>query len=134
MSTRPADVIIDDLADPQLPPMVTELMGAVGPTAEGLPFSPSGLMHQASTETGLSDFGDPGFQEPLGVLVAAYDTEAGLSPFGRMTVFGQLLQLLKNRLLITDVLTRHPEIHDIEIRRPIVIAGLPRTGTTHLHN
>ena len=29
---------------------------------------------------------------------------------------------------------RHPEIHEIEVTAPIIIAGLPRTGTTHLHN
>jgi len=46
----------------------------------------------------------------------------------------QLLQWLKNRLLLTDLLARHPEIHDIELLPPVVIAGLPRTGTTHLHN
>ena len=46
----------------------------------------------------------------------------------------QVLQLLKNRLLLTDLLARHPEIHDIELVPPVVIAGLPRTGTTHLHN
>ena len=131
---RPADVVIDDLANPKLPSAVTELMASVGPMAERLALSPAGLMDQASAETGLSDFGDQGFLEPLGVLVSAYDTEAGLSPFGRVTVFGQLVQLLKNRLLITDLLARHPEIHEIEIRRPIIIAGLPRTGTTHLHN
>jgi Sulfotransferase family len=48
--------------------------------------------------------------------------------------YGQLLQVLKNRLLLTDLLSRHPEIDDIELRSPVVIAGLPRTGTTHLHN
>lgn len=54
---------------------------------------------------------------------------------GRVVNFhAQLLQWLKNRLLLADVLTRHPEIHDIELLPPIVIAGLPRTGTTHLHN
>ena len=37
-------------------------------------------------------------------------------------------------MLLADLLARHPEIHDIEIKAPIVIAGLPRTGTTHLHN
>jgi hypothetical protein len=41
---------------------------------------------------------------------------------------------LKNRLLVEDVVRRHPEIADVEISRPIVILGLPRTGTTHLHN
>jgi hypothetical protein len=45
-----------------------------------------------------------------------------------------LVQLLKNRLLLTDLLKRHPEINDIELLPPVVIAGLPRTGTTHMHN
>jgi hypothetical protein len=44
------------------------------------------------------------------------------------------VQLLKNRLLLADLLARHPEIAAIPIARPIVICGLPRTGTTHLHN
>ena len=46
----------------------------------------------------------------------------------------QLLQVLKNRLLLTDLVKRNPEIRDIELVPPVVIAGLPRTGTTHLHN
>ena len=45
-----------------------------------------------------------------------------------------MLQLLKNRLLLVDLLGRHPEIPEIELVPPVVIAGLPRTGTTHLHN
>ena len=53
---------------------------------------------------------------------------------GIVNFHAQLLQWLKNRLLLTDLLTRHPEIHDIELLPPVVIAGLPRTGTTHLHN
>jgi hypothetical protein len=39
-----------------------------------------------------------------------------------------------NRLLIQDMLTRHPEIHDEAIEKPIIVAGLPRSGTTHLVN
>src|SRR5436305_808256 len=39
-----------------------------------------------------------------------------------------------NRLRIEDVVRRHPEILDIEIDRPIVVAGLPKSGTTHLQN
>ena len=53
---------------------------------------------------------------------------------GVVNFYGQLLQLLKNRLLFADLLARHPEIDDIELQPPVVIAGLPRTGTTHLHN
>jgi hypothetical protein len=70
----------------------------------------------------------------MDVLLAALDTEAGLSPMGRVSAGGMITGLLVNRLLLTDLLTRHPEIHDVEIVAPMVIAGLPRTGTTHLHN
>ena len=45
-----------------------------------------------------------------------------------------LTGLLKNRLLIEDLLRRHPEILEERIVAPIIICGLPRTGTTHLHN
>ena len=43
-------------------------------------------------------------------------------------------KLLRNRLQLTDLITRHPEITGIRLAPPVVIAGLPRTGTTHLHN
>ena len=36
--------------------------------------------------------------------------------------------------MIHDTQQRHPEIHDEQIDRPIIIAGLPRSGTTHLVN
>jgi hypothetical protein len=70
----------------------------------------------------------------LDVLCQALRTEAGLSPSGVVSWYTQLVQFVKNRLLIEDLLARHPEIHDIQIERPIIICGLPRTGTTHLHN
>jgi hypothetical protein len=70
----------------------------------------------------------------LHVLVTALETEAGLSPAGRFMQRELLLQLLRNRLLIHDLLRRRPEIHDLRVERPIIICGLPRTGTTHLHN
>jgi hypothetical protein len=51
-----------------------------------------------------------------------------------MSLRNKLLLFATNRLLIQDLLKRHPEIHDVEIRAPIIVAGLPRSGTTHLLN
>jgi hypothetical protein len=127
-------VHIDDLADPTFDPATTEMMVAATPFGESIELTSSALMGQAAATIGLDDFGDPSFLEPFEVLLESFRTEASLSGFGRITVAVQLDQLLRNRLLVTDVLHRHPEIHDIEIERPIVIAGLPRTGTTHLQN
>ena len=74
------------------------------------------------------------YRERLDVYLAALREIDGLHAAGVVNFYGQLLQLLKNRLLLTDLLSRHPEINDIELQPPVVIAGLPRTGTTHLHN
>jgi hypothetical protein len=134
MTDRPSAIRIEDLDAPVLPAEVVAMMEAAAPFADQVPFTLDALMSQARSETGLDNFGDDWFREPLSLLLNALATEADLSSFGRITASAQLLQLLNNRLLIEDVLTRHPEIHEVQIRRPIIIAGLPRTGTTHLHN
>lgn len=133
-STRPADVHIDDLADPRFTPEVEEMRTAMGAMAADLSLEPDALIAAACAATGLSDFGDDGFRERLEVLSRANREEAGLSPQGVVSAYAQLTQHLKNRLLVEDVLRRHPEIHEVRIDRPIIICGLPRTGTTHLHN
>lgn len=134
VSARPAPVRIDDLADPRFSPETTEILAAMAAMAPGLRLEPEPLMDEAVAATGLSDFGDDGFREPLDVLCTAFRTEAGLSATGVVTNHTLLVQLLKNRLLIQDLLRRHPEIHDVRIEAPIIVCGLPRTGTTHLHN
>lgn len=131
---RPAPVRITDLASPVLPDDIVRLREAMRGPATELPFVLDALEEQAAAETGLEDFGDDLYREPYTVLLRALDTEAGLGPLGRLSVHGQLVQFLKNRLLIVDYLARHPDARAIAIDRPIVIAGLPRTGTTHLHN
>jgi Sulfotransferase family len=134
VSARPAPVRIDDLAEPGFSPETTEILTAMAAMAPGLRLEPEPLMQEAVAATGLSDFGDDRFREPLEMLCTALRTEAGLSGAGIVITHSQLVQLLKNRLLIQDLLRRHPEIHDVRIEAPIIVCGLPRTGTTHLHN
>jgi hypothetical protein len=131
---RPPAIHIDDLADPQFAPEVVEMMEAVRPVAETLDLGLDALTAQASAETGLDDFGDDRFREPLTVLIGALEADTTRSALGRVAAHGLLTQLLRNRLLLQDLLTEHPEIRDVRIERPIVIVGQPRTGTTHLHN
>lgn len=132
--SRPPAVRIDDLADPRFPDEIRPMLDGVAAMAEQITFEPDALMKLAADQTGLDDFGDPEFRERLEVLCAALRTEARLGPVGVLTNGGLVVQLLRNRLLIEDLVRRHPEIEQIEIARPIVVCGLPRTGTTHLHN
>jgi hypothetical protein len=127
-------VHIEDLAKPVFSAEVGEMRAAMGAMADQCVLEAEALLQRARVESGLDDFGDRDFEEPLGVLLRALHDTANLSPVGRLSIHTQLVQLLKNRLLLTDLLHRHPEVHDVELDAPIIIAGLPRTGTTHLHN
>ncbi|MHB1139724.1 MAG: sulfotransferase family protein [Microthrixaceae bacterium] len=134
----PAIVVLDDLSAPRFDEPVQAILDSVGPLAEVLDLRPDAVIDQAVAEVGLEDLGDDadtaGFRNRLELLLDAYRTDAALSPMGQVSVHTLAVQLVRNRLLVQDLLRRHPEIHDIEIVAPIVIAGLPRTGTTHLHN
>jgi hypothetical protein len=91
------------------------------------------LLEEASARSGgLQDFGDDSFRPALAVLLRALDAEGGLSDAGRERLHARILERLQNRLGLEDYCRRYPEILDEELDDPIVIVGLPRTGTTLL--
>ncbi|MBE1552555.1 hypothetical protein GGC64_006642 [Mycobacterium sp. OAS707] len=127
-------VHLDDLAEPRFSPEAKQIFDMMAALAPDCPLDADALHARASADIGLDDFGPDDYRERLDVYLAALHEIDGMHGPGIVNFFGQLSQWLKNRLLLTDLLTRHPEIHDIELLPPVVIAGLPRTGTTHLHN
>ncbi len=94
----------------------------------------SALLDAARAATGLDDFGAGNFREGLERLVDSADREANLNAAGRVMFDGQAVMLLSRRLEIEDWYRRHPEIDDEQIVAPLMILGLPRTGSTALHN
>lgn len=132
--TRPGAVRIDDFAAPQFSPEIRPALTAIEALAADVDFTPIGMMDQARAETGLDDFGPTDFVERLDVYWGSLSSEAGLSALGRFNAHSQIVKTLCNRLRVEDLVKRHPEILDLEIARPVMIVGLPRTGTTHLHN
>ncbi|MFI5506913.1 sulfotransferase family protein [Mycobacterium sp. NPDC051804] len=130
----PPTVHLDDLAEPRFSAEAEPIRQMMGSMAADCPLDAKVLHTKAAAETGLDDFGPDDYRERLDVYLDALHDIPGMHDAGIVNFHAQLLQWLKNRLLLTDLLTRHPEIHDIELAPPVVIAGLPRTGTTHLHN
>lgn len=101
-------------------------------TLPELPKTVPNLLAAARATAGLEDFGDPHFMKGLEVLVRGFREEAGLSAVGEQMAYGGLLNMLVNKLRYVDDIKRHPQILDERITRPVVILGLPRTGTTKL--
>jgi hypothetical protein len=90
------------------------------------------ILDEAREKTGLDDFGDGSFREPMVRLLRSMEEEAELSPAGRSMQRARVVGLLVNRLRAEGHFKRFPEILDEEIREPLVIVGLARTGTTML--
>jgi hypothetical protein len=132
--TQAHPVRLEDLASPRFSAEAQQILDLMATMAPDCPLDADALHARASADTGLHDFGAGDYRERLDVYLGALRDIDGLHAAGVVNFYGQLLQMLKNRLLFTDLLRRHPEIDDIALQPPVVIAGLPRTGTTHLHN
>ncbi|HYF46853.1 MAG TPA: sulfotransferase [Acidimicrobiales bacterium] len=92
------------------------------------------LVAQAKAEAGLDDLGDTGFVDRLREQVAAVEADEGLSGLGRWLVRDRLVGLARARLRFEDFVRRHPESLEVELEAPVIVVGLPRSGTTHLVN
>jgi hypothetical protein len=126
------EIRITDLAAPVLTKTQQAIL-AYGETLT-VDFSRDSVLAEARERTGLSDFGPDDFVERLDLLLDEWGSDEGLTGIGRLALRNKLVLYASSRLLIEDLLSRHPEILDLEIERPIIVAGLPRSGTTHLLN
>ncbi|WP_022978223.1 sulfotransferase family protein [Nevskia ramosa] len=97
-----------------------------------LPKTVPELLAAARAMAGLEDFGDLSFMKALEVLIAGFREEAQFSAMGEQLAYGGVINMLVNRLRYVRDVKAHPEILDEKIVKPIVVLGLPRTGTTKL--
>lgn len=123
-------IYLDDLDKPVRSP----LEQAVFEGGEPVDMSVEGILSAARTRTGLADFGAMDFLERLRLWVDCINADTPLVTSARFQAWEQMVLYATNRLQLEDLLKTHPEILDIEIDRPIMIAGLPRSGTTNLVN
>ncbi len=83
---------------------------------------------------GLSDLGPGPFTEPLNLVLESLRDEARLNEVGRLIARERMVGHTTNRLHYVNDRGRFPEIAREEIVRPVFIIGMPRTGTTILHD
>jgi hypothetical protein len=91
------------------------------------------LLELSSERSGLTDFGELPFREGIEVLLWSLQHESG-NPPERLAQIAENLVLpaLVKRLRLVEDRRLHPEIAAQQVKAPIVITGLPRTGSTHL--
>src|SRR5437870_1199400 len=92
------------------------------------------MLDEAANRSGLWDWGDMGFTKVLRLFTASAQGTGALNAVGRDVLHKVVVRHLRNRLAIQAFVKVHPEIRVAPVRRPVFITGLPRTGTTLLHN
>jgi hypothetical protein len=120
-------------------PLPVRLMNLAGRGANAIGLRPidlslDKLLQTAMDNTGLNDFGESDFREPLSLLLQDLEQEAQLSLLGRIMAKTDLVRTLENRLGFVELFKQHPEITEQKIERPIFVVGPPRSGTTIFHD
>ncbi|HKD36181.1 MAG TPA: hypothetical protein VKB78_05250, partial [Pirellulales bacterium] len=90
------------------------------------------ILAAAQAQTGLSDFGDTGFVEGLDIYLQDLRGGARLNQAGIFGQYQDVLRMVGNRLMFQHDVNRHPEILEQRLAPPIIIYGLPRTGSSKL--
>ena len=91
------------------------------------------LMEAAEAATGLGDWGEEELHRPLEVLCHSLNHEAHLHAAGTEMMRGRLIGAMVNRLQVMDYRKRDAAVAAQQIRRPLIVLGLPRSGTSHMH-
>ena len=92
------------------------------------------LCQRARRRAKLADFGDPPVARPLSVLTSSLEREAQLHSLGRFLMRMHLLGILETRLRLAQTWRNEKEPSSAPpILRPVFITGMPRSGSTFLH-
>ena len=126
------DIRIPDLREPQRDADEQQIYDMA--VSMQVDLTPAALLGAATRRTGLEDLGDPTLVDRLAAQVAAVDADEGLSGLGRYLIRRRLVGLLAARQRFEDFVRRYPEALEVPLEPPIIVVGLPRSGTTHLVN
>ena len=123
---------IDDLVNP----ILTEFQQVAKDYGETLKLelTSEAIINEAYKNSRLQDFGDEGFISRLDILMQSVSNDEGLAGIGKLGIFNDQVRYAENRLKFEKFKKNFPEYNDEVISKPIIIIGLPRSGTTHLLN
>lgn len=96
-------------------------------------FDADQVIAEAIEQTDFDDFGEMPYREGLDALLATYDGNIA-DPAGRKRCRDRVVYQLATRLKCENAFKTIPEIHQQEIKAPVFVTGLPRSGTSALLN
>lgn len=95
--------------------------------------TPDRLRELAERKAGSGDYGSDSYMAGLDALLYSVEHEANLNETGLREMQDRIVNALANRLTLVAWERENPEAASAPINSPIVILGLPRTGSSILH-
>ena len=134
MGSAVDDIDFDDLTSPELTDIQRQILEFT--EAKPVELDVDRMLAEAVEQAGVGDDLDDtdGFADRLAAHLAAIEADEGLTQLTRSSLRQRVVRLLRNRLSLTDLIKRYPEIESIAIDKPFIVVGMPRSGTTHLVN
>ncbi|MDP3936902.1 MAG: sulfotransferase [Deltaproteobacteria bacterium] len=126
------------MLEPVLHPLPSRIINGIGAGLRAgglhpLSFAPGKFKKRATRMIGLRDFGEADFEEGLSVLCESVERDAGLLLTGRLAYRDLITNSLVTRLLRIEARQRRPAVFKLPLVPPLIVLGLPRSGTTLLH-
>ena len=125
------DIDFDDLTSPRLTDVQRQILEFT--EAKHVELDIDRMLAEAIDQASVGDDLDDtdGFTDRLAAHVAAIEADQGLTQLTRSSLRQRVVRLLRNRLSLTELMKRYPEIGSIPIEKPFIVVGMPRSGTTH---
>jgi len=98
-----------------------------------VPIEPARLLRRAQRRASLMDFGEFEYPDALEIACRCISDEMKPALFGRWLVREILTDQLVARLRYVELQRRHPGRFETPLDRPLIVLGLPRSGSTLLH-
>jgi hypothetical protein len=130
MSSAAQIIELTDLRAPVLSPLQKVALQAT--SRRPVTLTREAVLDAARAATRLEDFGALDFLPRLDCWMQATNEDANASPLARTNVWQLAVRCAANRLRLEDFIRRHPQVDDVVIEKPIVVAGTPRSGTTFM--
>ena len=92
--------------------------------------TPDDLLKVAAQRTGLTDLDSASWREGLAMLLDEVNESPAFTATGREHMMGLFADALGRRLQVHDYLQTHEAVLDVPVEKPLIIIGMPRTGTT----
>jgi hypothetical protein len=84
----------------------------------------------AAQRTSVTEIDSDSWRDGLTLIVNEVNNSPAFTPFGRERVLNDATDALGRRMQVHAYLQAHPEVLDEPVERPLIVLGMPRTGTT----